>query len=172
MTADATVDAQERADLIETLDEHRGFLRYTVRDITDAQARQRTTASELTLAGIIKHVAEVEGHWVDFIMHGPGSEQMNEETIAEHQATFIPTDDETLAVLLDRYDEVAKRTDKLVRTIPSLDDSQPLPQAPWFEPGARRTARRTLMHIVAETSQHSGHADIIRESLDGQKTMG
>ena len=50
--------------------------------------------------------------------------------------------------------------------------SHPLPEAPWFQPGATRSARRVFLHIVAETAQHAGHADILRESLDGQKTMG
>jgi hypothetical protein len=54
----------------------------------------------------------------------------------------------------------------------SLDISHPLPDAPWFEPGACWSARRVALHILAETAQHSGHADIIRESLDGAKTMG
>jgi Protein of unknown function (DUF664) len=69
------------------------------------------------------------------------------------------------------YTDVAAATDALVGSI-DLDQDQPLPEAPWFEPGARWTARRTLLHILAETSQHAGHADIIREALDGQKTMG
>jgi hypothetical protein len=59
-----------------------------------------------------------------------------------------------------------------VRELPDLDRSFPLPPAPWFEPGASRSVRRTVMHIVAETAQHAGHADIIRETIDGQKTMG
>jgi hypothetical protein len=50
--------------------------------------------------------------------------------------------------------------------------SHPLPIAPWFEPGARWSVRRVLLHIIAETAQHAGHADILRESLDGSKTMG
>ena len=70
------------------------------------------------------------------------------------------------------YAEVAGRTDALVSSLPSLDAAHPLPPAPWFEPGARWTARRVLLHIIAESSQHAGHADIIRESLDGAKTMG
>ena len=65
----------------------------------------------------------------------------------------------------------ARRTDELVRTV-DLDASHPLPVAPWFEPGKRWSARRVLLHIVAETSQHAGHADIIRETIDGQKSMG
>ena len=53
-----------------------------------------------------------------------------------------------------------------------LDSAQPLPEAPWFPPNATRSARRVLVHIVGETAQHAGHADIIRETIDGQKTMG
>ncbi|MEU7885460.1 DUF664 domain-containing protein [Microbispora bryophytorum] len=79
---------------------------------------------------------------------------------------------ETLAALLAAYAEVARRTDELVATLPDLDADQPLPKAPWFEPGARWSARRVLMQIAAETAQHAGHADIIRESLDGAKSMG
>jgi putative radical SAM enzyme (TIGR03279 family) len=76
--------------------------------------------------------------------------------------------DDTLAGILDEYDRVAARTDELVRTLPDLDLSQELPAAPWFPPGARWTARRVFVHIVAETSQHAGHADIIREQIDGR----
>ena len=57
-------------------------------------------------------------------------------------------------------------------TLPDLDADHPLPDAPWFEAGARWSARRVLLHVLAETAQHAGHADIIRESLDGAKTMG
>ena len=79
---------------------------------------------------------------------------------------------ETLDGVLAHYEEVARRTDDLVRTLPDLDVSQPLPEAPWFPRATRRSARRVFFHIVAETAQHAGHADILRESLDGQKTMG
>jgi len=89
-----------------------------------------------------------------------------------HAAGFHMLEGETLAGLLENYDEVARRTDGLVASLPSLDASQPLPDAPWYKPGARWSARQVLLHIVAETAQHAGHADIIRESLDGAKTMG
>jgi hypothetical protein len=59
-----------------------------------------------------------------------------------------------------------------VATVADLDAEYPLPAAPWFAPGAMRSVRRAVVHIVAETAQHAGHADIIRESIDGQKTMG
>jgi len=79
---------------------------------------------------------------------------------------------ETVKSLLIGYEAVTRETDELVSSLPDLDSSQPLPSAPWFEPGARWSARRVFLHIIAETSQHAGHADIIRESLDGAKSMG
>ena len=160
----------EREDLLETLAKHRHFLRYTVRGLTDEEAARRTTVSELTLAGLIKHVTAVEANWAAFILSGPPEVRLDlsDETVfIEWRDGFRMLPGETLEGLLARYTEVANRTDEIVATLPSLDDSHPLPEAPWFEPGARWSARRTLLHIIAETSQHAGHADIIREQLDG-----
>jgi hypothetical protein len=174
MTTATTPLTAERADLLETLAAHRYFLRHTVQGLTDEQARLRPTASELTLGGLIKHVGSTERAWANFIIEGPA-------------AMATPTDDagfqrwadefkllpgETLESVLAEYEEIAARTDELVRTLPDLDASHPLPEAPWFRPGAVRSARRVFLHIVAETAQHAGHADILRESIDGQKTMG
>jgi hypothetical protein len=172
----------ERADLLESLRRHRYFLRQTVEGLTDDQARERTTASELTLGGLIKHVADTEKAWVDFILTGPdavggGADwsedvELTPEILEAWGAKFRLLPDETLDGVLAEYEEVASRTDELVASLPDLDASQPLPEAPWFEQGKRWSARRVFLHVIAETSQHAGHADIIRESLDGQKTMG
>ena len=168
-TTDSTLQlAQERADLLETLQGHRAFLRITVQGLTDDQARQRTTASALTLGGLIKHVAATEASWTGFIVSGAAGMGGDED----QADSFTMADDESLADLLAAYDAVAHRTDELVRGLPDLDASHELPPAPWFPAGKRYSARRVLLHIVAETSQHAGHADILRESLDGQKTMG
>jgi uncharacterized damage-inducible protein DinB len=162
----------ERADLLETLRVHRFFLRNTARDLTDEQAGARSTVSELTIGGLIKHVAIVEADWLDFIENGPQAAAPTEDSYAEHTLGLTMLEGETLQELLDRYEEVAARTDELVATLPDLDLSHPLPPAPWFAPGATRSARRVILHIVAETAQHAGHADIIREAIDGAKTMG
>jgi uncharacterized damage-inducible protein DinB len=163
----------ERSDLLETLTVHRGFLRRAVNGLTDDQARLRPTASELCLGGIVKHVTTAESGWVDFILEGPGFKAGADESAYEaHAASFRMEANDTLADLLTAYDQVARRTDELLTTLPSLDLSHPLPEAPWFEPGGTRSARRVFLHIVAETAQHAGHADIIRETIDGSKTMG
>jgi hypothetical protein len=170
MTSTGTLTG-ERADLVEALDAHRAFLRFTVRGLTDEQATQRTTASELTLAGLIKHVAHTEATWADFAVRGSGAFGMDNWSPEAWAAQWRLGPGETLAGVLAEYEEIARRTDELAATL-DLDASFPLPQAPWFEPGASRSVRRTLLHIIAETSQHAGHADILRESIDGQKTMG
>ncbi|GGV30206.1 hypothetical protein GCM10010277_13570 [Streptomyces longisporoflavus] len=165
----------ERAEWLETLAKHRHFLRFTTRDLTDEQAGLRTTASELCLGGLIKHVTEVEQAWADFILNGPSSMQdftdMDQADWVRRTDEFRMLPGDTLAGVLADYAEVARRTDELVADLPDLGVTWPLPKAPWFESGARWSARRVLMHIVTETAQHSGHADIIRESLDGAKSM-
>jgi hypothetical protein len=171
----------ERADLLEALDKHRGFLRFAVKELTAEQARTRTTVSELTLGGLVKHVADVEAQWATFMVEGAGTApdidwasvdwQNPPAEVAAYQDSHRLLEDETLGGELARYEEVARRTDELVATL-DLDAVHELPKAPWFEPGATWSVRRAVLHILAETSQHAGHADIIRESLDGQKTMG
>jgi uncharacterized damage-inducible protein DinB len=167
---DTTTLSRERADLIESLDRHRSFLRFTVRGLTDEQAGLRTTASQLTLAALIKHVAATEASWVRFIRGGAGAMGGNDPEAWAREWRVEPG--ETLEHLLAEYDAVGRATDQLVAALPDLDASHPLPEAPWFAPGAAWSARRALLHIIAETAQHAGHADILRESLDGQKTMG
>jgi uncharacterized damage-inducible protein DinB len=166
----------ERADLLAILAAHRGFLRFTTRDLTDDQARQRTTVSELCIGGLIKHVTSTERGWVNFILEGPsalgGVSDMTEADYARRADDFRLLPEETLEGVLAGYAEVASRTDDLVASLPDLDIAHPLPEAPWFPPGAKWSARHALLHIIAETAQHAGHADIIRESLDGAKTMG
>jgi hypothetical protein len=167
---------RERADLLESLARHRGFLRFTARDLTDAQAAERTTVSALTLGGLIKHVAAVEQGWAAFATGG--AEAMNAVIMASvntgvsWEDLFRMLPGETLAGLLDNYERVAQQTTDILNSLSDFDVDYALPEQPWFEPGARWSVRRVLLHIIAETSQHAGHADIIREALDGQKTMG
>ena len=169
----------ERDDLLDLLHQHRGFLRFTVRGLSDEAARSRPTVSALSLGGLVKHVTAGEVNWARFVVAGPAEQpdwadidwSNPPAAVLEHQAGFVMGEDETLAGLLAAYDEAAAATDQLVRTV-DLDARQPLPEAPWFEAGKSWSARRVFHHLVAETAQHAGHADILRETIDGQKSMG
>src|ERR1044072_3225412 len=175
-TSNTTLTTTERTDLLEALAKQRHFLRFTTRDLTDEQAGQRTTDSELCLGGLIKHVTSVERNWVNFIQNGPSAmpdfTAMTEVDWARRADEFRMLPGESLAGVLADYAETADRTDELVAALPDLDAAHPLPKAPWFEAGAQWSARRVLLHIIAETAQHAGHADIVREALDGAKSMG
>ena len=118
----------------------------------------------------------VERNWASFIVEGSSAmgdfETMTESDFAAWAEQFRLLPGETLSGVLAEYAKAAARTDQLVRTLPDLNTSQPLPSAPWFSGEERWSARRSLLHIIGETAQHSGHADIIRESLDGARSMG
>ena len=160
----------ERADLIESLRGHRAFLLRTVQGLDDEQASRRSTVSELDLAGLIKHVAATEAMWVDFARRGPSAFPAADWSY-DRRDEFHLVAGETVAGVVARYAEVAAATDELAATA-DLDVAHPLPDAPWFPPDTTRSVRRVLVHIIAETAQHAGHADILREAIDGARTMG
>ena len=176
MTTNQQTVTGERADILDFLAKHRYFLRFTANGLTDEQASARSTVSALTVGGLIKHVTATERHWAEFAQGGGGTETPKEveftpEMIAEWENQFRLVEGETLADVLAEYEKVAAGTDDLVRTL-DLEASYELPAAPWQPPGVFWSVRRVFLHIAAETAQHAGHADIIRESIDGQKSMG
>lgn len=174
--AEAAPIDQGRADLLDVLGFQRWLLLSSVETMSDEQARQRSTVSELTLGGLLKHLVDTEQGWMDFVEGnaGPMSRSFDDMTADEWKAranSFTLLENETLAGVVAAYRAVAERTDALVRTV-DLDDSHPLPAAPWFPPGAVRSNRRVFLGMAVELAQHSGHADIIREAIDGKKSMG
>lgn len=176
--------AGERAELVTMLERHRGFLLQTAAGLTEEQARTASTVSALTIAALLKHVADTEEQWMEFAVRGAEAFGGVDWTAVDDAATenggeggewvdtrFVLSDAETLDALRARVEQVAARTEEVLRGA-DLDSAHDLPVAPWFEPGARWSVRRVAMHMLAEISQHAGHADIIREAIDGQKTMG
>lgn len=173
-TATSTVDV-ERASLLRFLEDQRDFLRLTVRGLDDEQATRRTTVSELTLGGLVKHVTQAERNWIGFVRDGevyPKVDYEDPATWEEHADSFRLLKGETLDGVLADYALAARETEAFVNGLPDLEVSHRLPDAPWFPEGASWSARDVLLHIIRETAQHCGHADILREALDGQKSMG
>ncbi|CAM5461289.1 DinB family protein [Streptomyces hirsutus] len=177
---------EERADLLASLASARSALTATTRGLSDEQAGERPTASALCLGGLVKHVASIEEGWMRFVLEGPsamrhdlpdgvtwadlaaGTAREIPQWAIDHHNAFRMLPGETLAGILARYERVAARSEEVIASVPDLSAAHPLPEAPWNEPGAVRSVRRVLTHLVAETSQHAGHADILRETLDGR----
>jgi len=166
---ETAVLSRERLDLLQTLDKHRGFLRQTLHGMSYDQVRLTSTVSQLSLGSVVKHVTATETTWRNFMLRGAAA--FEEMTPDVYEGQWRVDEGDTPESLLAAYAESAALTDALVAEV-DLDAEHELPIAPWFEPGASWSARRCVLHIVAEGAQHAGHADIIREAIDGAKTMG
>ena len=165
------VASREHGDLLQALAAHRGYLLVTAHGLTEEQARMAPTASALSIGGIIKHVMGTEQAWIRFLQGGADAMMAGGDGEA-WEDRFRLRDDQTLAEVLEAYAETARTTASVLRSVTDFDAEHPLPEAPWFETGGRWSARRVVLHLIAETAQHAGHADIIRETIDGSRTMG
>ena len=150
---------EEKAQILAILESARQSLSRMFADVTEEQARATPTASALCLGGILKHVTYGETIWVDFIVEGEKVDDLD-----RYAASFRMEPAQTVARLLDDYAAAAKRTEEVVAGLPSLDVAHKLPEAPWYA-DSHYSARQVLLHLIAETSQHAGHADILTETL-------
>lgn len=153
----------ENEGILRALREARKLLLITVQGATDAQLTERSTVSELTLGGILNHLTQGERVWTHILTDTTGSVPDGMWDMGQYKAP----EGVTLTALRAAYEEAARATDATVATA-DLDAEVPLPEAPW-EPGVvhRRPGRRILLHLLQETAQHTGHADIVREAIDG-----
>ncbi|MFJ3786748.1 DinB family protein [Streptomyces sp. NPDC090093] len=158
--------ADERTALTAYLAHQRRALRVTAHGLTEEQARRAASASELSIGGLIKHAARCETFWTDLILQQHGTRRKADESDADE---FRLAPNETLAEVLAAYAEAADRTDAVIAGIPDLGQAVPVPQgAPWIPTEVREwSIRWVLLHLIEETARHGGHADVIRESVDG-----
>ncbi|MFF4187014.1 DinB family protein [Streptomyces sp. NPDC001691] len=161
----AEAHGDERGALLGFVEAQRGALRRSLIGLTDEQAATRPSASELSLSGLVKHVAECELNWLRMAQQQPNEKQRDQSNWHE---SFQLMGDESVEGMLAFWDEVAAQTEEFISKVPSLDDTFPLPDAPWFPKEGRVSMRWLLLHLVEEIARHAGHADIVRESLDGK----
>ncbi|MET9604015.1 DinB family protein [Streptomyces sp. NPDC006512] len=163
------VPGDERGTLLSFVEAQRTALRETAEGLTEEQAASRPTVSELSLSGLLKHVAECELGWLRMAQQRPNENQRDAETWKD---SFRLVEGESVPQVLAFWDGVRRETEAFVASVPSLDDTFPLPPAPWFPENGKVSVRWMLLHLVEEFARHAGHADVIRESLDGTKAMG
>jgi uncharacterized damage-inducible protein DinB len=158
--------ADERGGLLAYLDQQRYAVRTAVYGLTEDQARETPTAGQLSVGGLLKHVVSVERGWID---HVAGSDSTSFHHYQAYVANFAMTPGETISDLLERYDQVAARTGHVIAGVADLGEAVPVPKdVPWFPDDVEAwSVRWVLLHLIEETARHAGHADIVRECVDG-----
>jgi len=141
----------ERELLLAWLAYLRGAVVRKVEGVDEQGAHWRPEGRLLSLLGIVNHLTNVEWRWIDGGFLGEPTERREEE--------FTPDDTLTVPDALARYRARAASTDRTVRSLASLD-----------VPCQREEGtdlRWVLLHLLNETTRHAGHADAVRELLDG-----
>lgn len=165
--------APSRDDEITTIEryvsEQLDAIRASAIGLTEEQARMRPCRSALSIGGLIKHATYVMRGTTDRLSgSGDPNRALDEAAFAAHEASFALTDDETAASAISEFDAV--RVEYLA-TIAATDPATEtvMPPAPWYGIYDSRPAfaRYGLVHQVEELARHAGHADILREQIDG-----
>jgi hypothetical protein len=158
--------ADEREGLLAYLAQQRDAFRIVAFGLTDEQARATPTVSQLSIGGLIKHVAFVESGWIDTMLGRSrvGTVDEFEGAKDDYADNFVLGPDETLAGVLDAYTKVAAETEAAVAGIADLAHPVPVPQGvPWYPDDVEPwSALWVLFHLILETARHAGHADIVR----------
>lgn len=158
--------AGERESLIAFLNHQRQAVRNATYGLTEDQARARSTASALTLGGLIKHLARTEQDWAARVAQGTAERSVESAgSFEEYMESFSLGPEESLTEVLRRYELAANTSDDIVGKCDDLGRRVYLPEAPWYP--ADCTVRWVVVHLIEETARHAGHADILREALDG-----
>ncbi|QPP06946.1 DinB family protein [Streptomyces bathyalis] len=156
--------ADERTMLEGWLDFHRATLTLKCADLDDSQVREQSAEpSSMTLLGLVQHLAEVERNWFQRVFAGQDVPRLYEE--GEDGFTLVPGRgmDEAMAV----WQREVERGRELTATA-SLDDSGRLPEESAAIMGDDSVSLRwILIHMVEEYARHNGHADLLRERIDG-----
>uniref|UniRef100_A0AAU3GTE5 DinB family protein n=1 Tax=Streptomyces sp. NBC_01401 TaxID=2903854 RepID=A0AAU3GTE5_9ACTN len=167
MPSVADEQRDERDHLIVCMADQRAALRNALRGVSDEQARARPTVSELSLAALLKHAVLGETPWIP-VLAGEGGDWTHRDGKSE----FTVDESDSLDELLRAHEEGARAMERAVRALPDLGSRVPLPRTPWGPSGLVRPVRWILLHLITEGARHAGHADIIRESLDGATAHG
>ena len=172
MPALAPPVSDERSALREFLAFHQSAYFAVAYGLTDEQARSSPSASALSVGGLVKHVTRMQHSWMARVAAAPDAPPKDprpSDVIAkEFSDQHVMRPDETLDGLLRAFGEQNATSLRLVQTA-DLDAAVPVPRdVPWFPKDLQAwSVRWVILHVINELARHAGHADIVRETLDG-----
>jgi uncharacterized damage-inducible protein DinB len=164
--------ADERHTLLEFIAFQQNAFFSVAYGLTDEQARSTPSVSALSIGGLIKHATNVQKGWVERVSAAPDfpprDDRPMDEIMAEYADQYVMRDDETLDQLLDAMREQSAETLRILAEA-ELATLVPVPhEVPWFPQDLDHwNVRWVALHLIEELTRHAGHADIIRESVDG-----
>jgi uncharacterized damage-inducible protein DinB len=175
----------ELATLLGFLEFHRATLEWKTRGLTDNELRQRIASSTMTLGGLLMHLAYVEEHWFVVVIHD--RERMTPWAEVDWKATpdwewdaaHTMTGDAMRAqwnTSVDRSRAALNEALDAAAAPQAADEAQPAANADLLATLAKRlrpsgepvSLRWILVHMIEEYARHNGHADLLREAIDGQ----
>jgi uncharacterized damage-inducible protein DinB len=155
--------ADERVTLVGFLDYYRATILTKIDGLTDEQARTRFVGSDTSLLGLVRHLSEVERSWFRRRLRGEDAPPMYYSD-QDPDGDFHPGLDWTIAEAVATYERECDVARVIVADTASLDE---LTVGPIDGYGAPVSLRWILVHMIEETARHAGHADILRELIDG-----
>ena len=164
--------ADERAGLKEYVAAQQYAFHALAFGLTDEQARSTPSVSALSIGGLIKHVTSCQHGWMERVAAAPelaeSDQRPMDDQTADYEEEFVMREDETLAEILDKFDEQNAETIRLIETT-DLGAAVPIPQdVPWFPKDVPAwSVRWVIFHMIEELARHAGQGDIVRETIDG-----
>ncbi|WGL51225.1 DinB family protein [Nocardioides sp. BP30] len=171
MSAHAPAAPDERSALRGFLHQQQEAYRNAAYGLTDLQAGTRPTASTLSIGTLIKHTTFVSRGWLASALAAPGPRPESADAAEAWADAWRWEESDSLATVLGAYDEVCAQVLDAITTV-DLDTPVPVPDAPWFPKDVEAwSVRWVWFHLLEELARHAGHADIIREAIDGAASI-
>ncbi|MFF8505502.1 DinB family protein [Streptomyces anulatus] len=158
------IDNFAKENLHGRLRRDREALLWKLDGLSEYDARRPLTATGTNLLGLVKHVATVEARYFGEVFHRPSPEPLPRWQDADGSDQWA-AEDETCDRIVGFYRRTWEHSDATIDELP-LDAPGHVPW--WREPYTDTNLFAVLVHVLGETVRHTGHADILREGLDGR----
>ncbi len=163
--------APEAESLVAFLDYHRDLLRRKTEGLTQEQLAQPLPPTTMTLGGLLKHLALVEDDWFSVVLVGNEGRPIWEaiDWDADPDWEWRTAADDTPEELRALFDEAVDASNRITRDVVAADGLDRLSHRESRRPGQGHFSLRwILLHMIEEYAQHNGHADLLREAIDGR----
>lgn len=153
-------DNEERSVLLGFLNDRRVTLRLKCQGLDAEQmARHSVPPSDLSLLGLVRHIASVENYWFQHVIADADSERLFCDETGADQAFEVEPDDAIVDEAWSVWSREVERSDAVIGGVADMGA---------YAAGQRVPVREVLVHVIREYAQHLGHADLLRERIDGR----